>query len=257
MPEEIVRALVGGITTTMRRRLARDREGDLQALVPELLDWALGYRPPPQRLRSPRAAAPAKSARSEPGGQEQRLLAALAGALVEDGYAGTTITGVARRAGVSLTTFYAFFENKHEALLAVLDYVREASAAAVADGWDDSESWPEGVRAALDSLFHTFDDRPVLARVGALEPGLDDPRVRDHGIETLALEAVLAPGRHDAPVVQRTSAEAIGGGILALIDRQARNRQRHPLRALTPVATYVALAPFVGSGEACLVANGP
>jgi AcrR family transcriptional regulator len=50
--------------------------------------------------------------------QRERLVAAMAEACAERGYAETTVTAVAKRAGVSSLTFYKQFDGKEDCLLA-------------------------------------------------------------------------------------------------------------------------------------------
>jgi AcrR family transcriptional regulator len=57
--------------------------------------------------------------------QRRRLLAGIAKALVEEGYARLTVEHVIANAGVSRKTFYEYFENWEECLLAAYDAVSE------------------------------------------------------------------------------------------------------------------------------------
>ena len=83
------------------------------------------------------------------------------------------------------------------------------------------------------------------------------PRVlerRDQVIE--GMEALLAPGYQANPDASPIAGEAIGGAIYSMIYEQVRHGAVQNLQELAPLATYVALAPFIGVEEACAVANG-
>lgn len=88
--------------------------------------------------------------------QRQRLLAAMAEALAEHGYASITTTHVSERANVSTATFYKQFGNLWDCLLAA--YVASADRlcveieAACAAAAEDAEPLEAGIDAAL-SLF--------------------------------------------------------------------------------------------------------
>ena len=184
-------------------------------------------------------------------------MASLLQTFAEQGYAATTIADVARQAKISLTTFYAFFAGKQEALLAVLDHIREtAGNAARAGRARRPESWRSTVRDGLEALLGALDAEPALARVALAEPGIE-PRARDHGCSTLALDTVLCPEHPEAPPITPTANAAIGGAILTLIARPAPGHGARSFSASTPVATYVALAPFIGPANACSTANEP
>jgi hypothetical protein len=49
--------------------------------------------------------------------------------------------------------------------------------------------------------------------------------------------------------------EAIGGAIHTLLHTEIRRQRPERMRELTPTATYVALAPFVGPSKAVAIAN--
>ena len=54
MPEELVRALIGGVQKAMHKHLYRGEPEQLVELAPQLWDWLLLYPPPPGPLRGPR-----------------------------------------------------------------------------------------------------------------------------------------------------------------------------------------------------------
>jgi len=139
--------------------------------------------------------------------QRERLIAAMAEACAENGYAGASVADVAKRAGVSSVTFYKQFADKRECLLAAhrqllgrlleeLDRAREEAGE------------PQGGGAALHALLAVFAADPPSARLLTVE--------------------ILAAGpegskRHDAAA--SAFAERLGvdwvtaAGILALVGK--------------------------------------
>jgi AcrR family transcriptional regulator len=152
--------------------------------------------------------------------QRERLIAAMAEACAEKGYARTSVADVAKRGGVSSVTFYKQFADKRDCLLAAhrqllgrlleeLDRARE--------GAGETERAP----AALRALLAVFTADPPSARLLTVE--------------------VLAAGpegskRHDAAV--EAFAERLGvdwvhaAGILALIGKLTMAGEADRLPAL-------------------------
>ena len=64
------------------------------------------------------------------------------------------------------------------------------------------------------------------------------------------LAAIASP-----PTTPPIAVEVIAGSLSTLAYRQIRDIGPHSLPALAPICTYIALAPFVGAEEACVVVN--
>src|SRR5262249_29218770 len=121
MPPEIVRAMVGGVRKVIHSRLYRHEEEELIELIPQMWDWFASYEPPPEPLRRPRNR-PSRNGNSANGYDPvERILRALASVVAEKGYPAMTIGDIASRASISLSTFYANFADKEEAMLAAVD----------------------------------------------------------------------------------------------------------------------------------------
>jgi AcrR family transcriptional regulator len=104
-----------------------------------------------------------------PDSPRHRLVAGLATALVEKGYAATTIADIVRHARVSKRTFYEHFADKEECFLAAFansaDYLlRQTSAAAETDA-----PWPERVHAAVRTYLTALQAEPALTKALLLE----------------------------------------------------------------------------------------
>jgi AcrR family transcriptional regulator len=257
MPREIVRGAMGGMQTVIHRRLYRGEEAQLPQLAEELWGWAARYRPPPHPLRRPRRGR--GRVRAELDGEEpaERLLRALAALVVEKGYPQTTVAEIARRAAISQRTFYTHFEGREEAMLAALDRGSAEMMAAIGPAYRRAPDWPRAVRLSFEAMFGFAARDPtyaLLGVVGAFAAGRRALEARDRIM--VGLEALLAPGFEAAPQAPPISSEAIGGAVYSLTYEQLRAGGAASLVQLTPIATYIALCPFLGAEEACAVANG-
>jgi hypothetical protein len=113
------------------------------------------------------------------------------------------------------------------------------------------------VRGALGALLAFGAEEPEFTRLGAVEVYSAGRRALEQRDEVMkGLEALLAPGYELAPQTPPIAAEAIGGAIYSLLYDQVRASGPESLVEVAPLATYIALVPFIGAEEACAVANG-
>lgn len=256
MPPELVHALVGGVRKAVHTRLRRGEQEQLVEVVPQLLEWGLGYRNPPRPLKRPRrrpqrGATPA----TDPDDTVGRLANGVIVTVAERGYLAATIAEMARHAEASLTTFYNHFDGKEEAFLAAIDSTREQAVAATRPAYEQAGDHRHGVRDGIDALFGFLAAEPEVAEVGVVEAYAAGPRALargERGVEALGALLGQDCGRNGDSAV---ATEAIGGAIHTLVHTEIRRRRVERLRELTPTATYVALAPFVGPGDAVAIAN--
>jgi AcrR family transcriptional regulator/DNA-binding Lrp family transcriptional regulator len=257
MPPEMVSALLGAALEVVRARLRQGREGELTELGPDLVEFLLSYEAPPMPLRlatRPPTPAPETIAGHD---HSERALRAFAVVVAERGYANTTIDQVVKRASMSPTTFYANFDGKQDALRAAIDSAGAQITAAVLPAFRRQPDWPSAVRAAFGALLNFLASRPALAHlvmVDVYAAGLEALEQREAALGPL--EAILEGARQRSPQLPAVSLEAIFGGIYWLANRQIRESGPESLPALAPLCTYLALAPFLGSEQACEAANG-
>ncbi len=257
MPRDIVRAIVGGVLKTVHTRLRRGEEAELIHELPQLVDWALSYRPPPAKLRRPRRKADRGAAPiPDPTVARERLVTAITETIAARGYPDTTIVEIAERASASLSTFYGNFENKEEALLGALDRERELALVAFRAAYETESDWPAALRAGLDALFGFLASDPAGANVAAVDVFTAGPNALEAGDKSIqAFREFLAPGLELASDKSPLTTEAVGNAVYALVYGQVRQERLGQLRELTPTAAYVQLAPFVGAAAASAAAN--
>lgn len=193
--------------------------------------------------------------------QHERLIAGLAEAVAENGYAGTTIAHITRHAAVSRRTFYEHFTSKDECFVAAYDSVMTELSRRVGEAFEQEKEWPLAMRAGLAAMLQFLTDEPHLARLSMVEALVAGPVVierYDAAIQSLVpyFEAGRK-GRSNEVLagLSPTTEEALVGGIVSLISRRIFADRIAELQALLPDLVEFALTPYLGSAEAAKVAR--
>jgi AcrR family transcriptional regulator len=186
--------------------------------------------------------------------QRERLLAALAECLAENGYERTTVATIGKRAGVSKSDFYKQFESKDACFVAAYDEAVERIRARALEACAGDSDWATAVLAALRTLLDLLAAEPAQAQLVLVE-GLRAGRgVYDR--YQVALQSFVPPLREGAPVPANGEAppeatdEAIVGGIASLLARRVLAGETAQLPALLPEIAEFALTPYLGADEA-------
>lgn len=129
--------------------------------------------------------------------QRKRLLAAIAELVAEKGYAGATITEVARRAGVSPNVFYEHFAGKEECLLAAYDVFASTILSRMGAAIEPTGGWHDFVTETLDAYLAALDAEPEAARAFLIEIRGAGPRARRHVRQAYVAFAELIKRRHE------------------------------------------------------------
>jgi AcrR family transcriptional regulator len=193
--------------------------------------------------------------------QRERLIAGLAEAVAENGYAGTTIGHITRHAAVSRRTFYEHFSSKDECFVAAYDTVMEQLRERVGAAYEEEGEWPEAVRAGIGAMLRFLASEPNLARLSMVEALVAGPVVverYDAAIQSLV--PYLKAGREGRPpeVLERLSPsteEALVGGMVSLISRRIIAGKTAELESLQPDLVEFVLTPYIGSTDAGAVAR--
>ena len=170
MPPEIVRAIVGGLRKVIHTRLYRDEEEELIELIPQMWDWvALLPAAAASRCAGRAAAPPAAAPRVNGYDPAERILRALAAVVAEKGYPAMTVGDIAARASISLSTFYANFADKEEAMLAAVDSGSAQMLATTLPAFRRAPDWPHAVRGAFGAMFAFCAAEPEYTTLGAVD----------------------------------------------------------------------------------------
>ena len=259
MPRELTSALVGSLRKMVHARLHRHTERELETVLPELLELGISYRPPPRPLRyvGSRAVAPEDAgAGRRTGDPAARIERATLATVARLGFGEASIAEIAAEAGVSLSTFYVHFDGKERAFDSALHSARMRLLAASEPAFRRSRGWAEGTRAGIENGLAFMESDPDFARVTTTEvygAGSSALELLDRSIESI--QPFVETGFELAPHVQPVAREAIPSAIHALLSERMRSPAPGRLRDLTPLATYLVLAPFLGAEEACRTAN--
>ena len=117
---DLVRALIAGLRKLIHTRLARGEEAELEGLAPELWEWLASVEPPPGPLAVPRRQR-TSSVPFEGYTPGERIARAVAAVIAEKGYGAMSTDDIAAKAAISLSTFYAHFADKRDAVLGALE----------------------------------------------------------------------------------------------------------------------------------------
>jgi AcrR family transcriptional regulator len=168
------------------------------------------------------------------------------------GYREATVSDAIAEAGVSRTTFYKHFDDKHECFLAAYDMAAERALAAIEAGCAREATWAARAYRGLESLVDILVAEPDLARTVVVEPTIGGVAARRRQLATtariaLSLETARRPEDSDLPA--NTALMAVGAVTGLLFDEiqagrtaQLRERLSHLLFAL--------LVPYVGPQQA-------
>jgi AcrR family transcriptional regulator len=193
--------------------------------------------------------------------QHERLIAGLAEAVAENGYAGTTIAHITRHAAVSRRTFYEHFRSKDECFVAAYDTVMAELHRRVDEAFGREEEWPQAIQAGIAAMLELLTAEPHLARLSMVEALVAGPVVierYDAAIQSLVPYFQAGrEGRSDEVLegLSPTTEEALVGGMVSLISRRIFAGRAEELEALLPDLVEFTLTPYLGSAEAARVAR--
>ncbi|MGH9229958.1 MAG: TetR/AcrR family transcriptional regulator [Acidimicrobiales bacterium] len=166
--------------------------------------------------------------------QRRRLLAAMAEALTEKGYVGTSVADVLEGAGVSRQTFYQQFSSKLDCFMHAFDAAGDLLFARLDEAQRQAHGPPiERFERALGAYFDSLDDQPALARVFLVEVYAAGPRAleRRAALQGRIVRAMsdLLGARSDQA---RFACEVLVAGVGALVTGPLVTHDRDALRGL-------------------------
>ncbi|MFC9893182.1 TetR/AcrR family transcriptional regulator [Nocardia sp. NPDC127579] len=168
--------------------------------------------------------------------QRERILQAMAEAMTENGYVGTSVAVILKRAGVSRETFYEQFRSKEDCFEAAYERAAEAllariahASAAPADTVAASDRMSRILTAYLDGLAA----EPAYARLFLLEVYAAGPKAVARRAELqesfVELMAETLGARTEA---QRFACRTLAAGVSAMVTTQIAADDLDGLRAL-------------------------
>jgi AcrR family transcriptional regulator len=186
--------------------------------------------------------------------QRERIVTALADCIAERGFAATTVTQIAKAAGVSRATFYQHFDGKEACFLATYEMVADHLWSLVEEAARPEAQWPERLRAGLAALLGFLAAEPELARLVLIEPVAVGGAAAERQRASLrGIGERLRVGREAASkpeLLPDGIEEALVGGIVALVVREVGAGRAERLPRLLPELLALTLIPYVGPEEA-------
>jgi AcrR family transcriptional regulator len=256
-PEQLSRAVVGGIHRVLYVHLHRGEEKALLDACDDLWNWARGFGAPesfPQpKKRSYRWDPPISRGRD----RYEHILRSFASTVKDRGYLRVTVPEIAAEAGVSNSTFYQHFENKEDALHAALDLSGAQLLAAAIPPARREPDWPHALRRAIEGLCQFLVSEPAYASLRAVEVYTAGPGAiahRDRAWEEIIEQLVPAEIRHRTSPSASLSICASAGAVYGLLYERVRKGELDKVITMAPLLTYITLTPLIGTETAMNVA---
>jgi AcrR family transcriptional regulator len=192
--------------------------------------------------------------------QRERLIAGLAAAVAEKGYAAVTLSDIVRQAKVSRRVFYANFESKEQCFLAAFEIVVAHLRELVAEAIEGIPGWPQQVLAASRAVLGFLASEPDLARLCLVESRSAGPAVAARFNEAVGeLTPLLRQGRAERPEGERplpdSTEDTTIGALVSLTYRKAAAGEAGQLEELLPDCAELVLLPYLGPDEAAGLAR--
>ena len=172
----------------------------------------------------------------------QRLLEGMARSVAAKGYAASTVADIVREAEVSRRTFYQYFSDRTDCLIALYEAASHGALRVLRSAMDPSRSWQTQVEQALQAYLECLASDPVLLRtlyveiLGLGAAGLEARRRVNQDIADFMLTVINSdPSR---VLLAPDMAVAVVGGVneLILLAIEQNNIQRIPAIAATAAA---------------------
>jgi AcrR family transcriptional regulator len=158
----------------------------------------------------------------------RRLLDATAALLEDRGILDLKVVDVARQVGTSPATFYQYFQNVEEAVLALAEEAGEELGELVPlveQPWKGSRALTMA-RQLVDGFISYWDRNRAVLRIRNLAAQEGDMRFRSLRIRTLSqitdrLERRISENRVNGRVAQAVTPYAAAGALVAMMERMA------------------------------------
>jgi AcrR family transcriptional regulator len=191
--------------------------------------------------------------------QRQRLLAGVAQALAERGYAAMNVKHVLAHARVSRATFYANFDNKRECVLAAQGQAFDRLAGEMAGACASESEWPAKVAAGIGAAIELAVRAPEEALLLVVDTVAADSTL---ALRVLAfndfLVGLLRNGREQWPraaSLPELTERALIGAVTSVIGARLMSGQADRLLDLEPQLVQLVLMPYLGNEGARQVAE--
>jgi AcrR family transcriptional regulator len=191
--------------------------------------------------------------------QRERLLGATAAIFAEEGYAALVVGAITARAGVSRSTFYGFFDDKLDCVLAAQRRAFEALGQTIAWACAAEQDWPRGVAGGVGAAIAFTARFPGEARlVLASNQVASEPALARQGLPAQErLIELLHQGSQRHPGARSPSSlaeQAALGAAMSIVGTFLAGGEIEALAERKADLIEIVLTPYLGGEEAKRVA---
>lgn len=191
--------------------------------------------------------------------QRLRLLAGVAQAVAEHGYASLTVEHVIRVAGVSRTTFYDHFDGKQHSVLVAHDAVFDRLSGILHRACARELAWPRKLAMATLAAIRFAVQHPDEARLLLFETIGVDRELAAHVVASNDhLVGMLRGGRErfpDARDLPELTERALVGAVTSIVGNRLIQGQADLIPMIENELVELMLVPYIGMAEARRVAS--
>jgi AcrR family transcriptional regulator len=255
----------------------RHGSGDLNDIADKIVDWIHRYERPLGEHRW-RTVDPGSSPPQSPVGSDlpcvppaprgsgergmsrleaertrrKRILHATALLISRHGYNAMNATAIMAEADVDKRMFYAAFANKQAAFMAAHELSFQHTLAVTAGAFFGTGTWPERVWEGILAATQFHATYPALSHVLYVRPCATDRQSIERIDQTHVAFTIFQHEGNQlaADPLDETAMQAVvaaSSEIMFLCLREGRSEQ---IPLMTPVLTYLCLAPYIGVGRA-------
>lgn len=181
--------------------------------------------------------------------RRQLILAAMVRVVGDKGYKDTSVADVIEEAETSRTTFYKYFEDKHDCFLAAYEMLVEQVFEEILANCDGGQPWLTRVTTGLSTIVELFAVDPALARTAVVEVAAAGSEARQLHWDAIArLTKYLDPGRELAPGKELPENISLmsAGAVSGLIFDELLAGRAAELPARLPDLLFAMLVPYMG-----------
>jgi AcrR family transcriptional regulator len=185
--------------------------------------------------------------------QRLRILTAAIAVAGEHGYAGTSVTRITARAGVSRETFHELYPDAEACFAEAYIHTVQRIFASALPAYDAQEHWADRVRAGLAELLTLLDREPNVARAVIMEVFAAGPRAltaRANALEQL--RGLLRPPGAEGPAADlpAIAEEMLTGSVADILRSRLYSTPPEPLLGLLGPIMSVIAGSYLGSEAA-------
>jgi AcrR family transcriptional regulator len=179
--------------------------------------------------------------------QRSRILEAMRALLEEQGFQGTSVADVIKRAGVSRKTFYAQFADKEDCFLAIYEDRMGRMQELARDAFDAQDEWIPALRAGLTAFLNGLAYEPAIARVCFVDVLAAGPRAAQRRNQAMReLEGILELARDAGGESPRALGLSMIGGLGEVLYQEIVAERAAELPGMLPELMYALVLPFEG-----------